>query len=814
MNKPIFNNNQIIRQFDSGREWDFRVSFGFLSQFDVTGIFGDRYGLTESEIEGFSAFSFKQRGAAEDAMDRWEDLIDLNIHKSSPFSADINFANNSNAGIAYTYYPPHGDIFVNPNNDENKQLSEGEAGLLNLIHEIGHSLGLDHPGDYSASSNLSYANTAEYQQDSLQYSVMSYWGAWNTGADHQQNDGTYIYASTPLLHDIMAIQAIYGADDFTRRGSTTYGFNSRGSSEPYNFSSLDAPAVVSIWDAGGVDTLDLSGYQHSALIDLHQGAFSDAGGLTKNISIAYNTVIENAVGGSGHDKIIGQDADNILSGKDGDDILWGQAGNDILKGGAGNDSAKYTGLLSQYQISSLGNGSYRISGQDGVDTIEGVENLIFGSVQYTLEQALDFKAGIDVQPITNFTEQRDDAANTLEQSALLTLAQSSFYNVGDTGDTYDYFKINTTDGGWLRVEMDKLDGDADLSLLDENGLLLEKSINLGNSDESIIYQVESGTTYHLYVRAWENTPTNYRLTTSVSKDVPDLDPDDSVEKAQDISMNETKEGSVGYNEDKLDYYEIQATKSGLLSIELSNLVGDLDLSLISADNKLIERSINIGLADELLTYRIQKGESYYIKVEPWEANSSSYQLSTELIEHLKQYRLGQLSLVGVEGDYQPEELTYEQETKTTTLTTEQENQYFNNLDRLIFDNGTLVVDRDDAAFNVYRLYEAAFNRTPDLDGLSYWINDLDKGASILDIANGFSNSAEFNDQYQTKSNREIIETFYQNVLDRPGEASGIEYWLEDFNQGASLHGMLNSFANSEENISKVEDSIGDGVWFV
>ena len=59
--------------------------------------------------------------------------------------------------------------------------------------------------------------------------------------------------STPLLHDIAAIQAIYGANTSTRAGDTVYGFNSNTTRDVYDFN-LNPQPVISLWDGNGVDT--------------------------------------------------------------------------------------------------------------------------------------------------------------------------------------------------------------------------------------------------------------------------------------------------------------------------------------------------------------------------------------------------------------------------------------------------------------------------------------------------------------------------------------------------------------------------------
>ncbi|HAU5762414.1 TPA: metalloprotease, partial [Proteus mirabilis] len=63
----------------------------------------------------------------------------------------------------------------------------------------------------------------------------------------------------------------------------------------------------------------------------------DIGGLRSNISIAYNTIIENAIGGKGDDTLIGNPFDNNLIGGDGNDLFYGGDGNDLFYGGSGND---------------------------------------------------------------------------------------------------------------------------------------------------------------------------------------------------------------------------------------------------------------------------------------------------------------------------------------------------------------------------------------------------------------------------------------------------------------------------------------------
>lgn len=113
---------------------------------------------------------------------------------------------------------------------------------------------------------------------------MSYWSEHHTGQSFVKN-GINHQPSTPMVDDIAAIQKLYGANHETRVGDTTYGFNSNAGREAYHLnSSSDAP-VFTIWDGGGVDTLDVSGFSDNQLINLNEGAPSDIGGMKKMYSL-------------------------------------------------------------------------------------------------------------------------------------------------------------------------------------------------------------------------------------------------------------------------------------------------------------------------------------------------------------------------------------------------------------------------------------------------------------------------------------------------------------------------------------------------
>jgi len=139
------------------------------------------------------------------------------------------------------------------------------------------------------------------------------------------------------------------------------------------------------------------------------------------------------------------------------------------------------------------------------------------------------------------------------------------------------------------------------------------------------------------------------------------------------------------------------------------------------------------------------------------------------------------------------------------------------IERIRFSDKTLALDVDGAgiAGQAYRLYQAAFARTPDAEGLGYWIGMMDAGQALSSVAAGFVDSAEFRQAYGANpSNREIVEKFYLNVLQRPGEQAGIAYWagILDNHQG-TLASVLVGFSESSENVAGLVGVMAAGVAF-
>jgi serralysin len=503
--KPIFDQQQIIAQIDSGARIaasSGKITYSFLTAPTTTGLYNSpRYqdlGITESF--GYSPMSEAEKAVAREAMTLWDDLVPQSFVEKNGLGVDITLANTTTGPAqAHAYYPGNGarilgDVWTaDPSvNWTNAWLQFDGYGRTTLIHEIGHSLGLSHPGNYNFGDDgpdpdsdpdpITYAGDAFYYQDSEQFTIMSYFGPSATGAQ-PVNGALFLIgnAQTPLLHDILTIQAKYGADPTTRTGNTNYFSNSNARNAVYDLAKNPYP-YLSVYDAGGEDTFDFSTANRSVFIDLRPGAFSSAaaGAVTlaqanaiitdfnaaadesqgqpdfalyntqaevdadanflgtlghnrvlndtgvsgifatshRNISIAYNTTIENANGGSARDYLYGNDVANKLNGNGGNDVLDGAKGNDTYTGGAGAD---------EFRISEIGFHDKITDFTSGVDRIRLSE--------------IDANAGLAGNQAFTFV---GNAAFSGAAGQLRTYSQGgSNYVAGDTnGDMIADFTIN------------------------------------------------------------------------------------------------------------------------------------------------------------------------------------------------------------------------------------------------------------------------------------------------------------------------------------------------------------------------------------
>jgi hypothetical protein len=100
---------------------------------------------------------------------------------------------------------------------------------------------------------------------------------------------------------------------------------------------------------------------------------------------------------------------------------------------------------------------------------------------------------------------------------------------------------------------------------------------------------------------------------------------------------------------------------------------------------------------------------------------------------------------------------------------------------------------------VIRLYSAYFLRTPDTSGLNFWLNRRRSGWTLSKISDNFAGSSEFKRRYGSLTNRNYVKLVYSNVLNRPPDSAGLDYWTGQLDAKKKSRGqvMLN-FSDSNE----------------
>jgi hypothetical protein len=122
--------------------------------------------------------------------------------------------------------------------------------------------------------------------------------------------------------------------------------------------------------------------------------------------------------------------------------------------------------------------------------------------------------------------------------------------------------------------------------------------------------------------------------------------------------------------------------------------------------------------------------------------------------------------------------------------------------------------RDDQAAFVARMYDSTLDRLPDAPGLIGWVNAMKDGMTGHQVADGFTGSPEFQQKYGSLDDTAFVQQLYRNVLDREGEASGVEGWKGALGTGMSRADVVLGFSESPEHQNKLAPYINDGIWLL
>ena len=313
-------------------------------------------GLSQTDAAGFTAVTAAQKTAVKAAFSYISSLVNVTFNfVSDPSAADIDFGQNFQANSAATAYEPHTNgtnpsyLLLAKNADTNSNFSQGSYGWETLLHEVGHTLGLKHPGNYDANGAPSPGPYLPEATDNRRYSIMSYNDASDsrnvttkTSSAGTTYTGSIVNPSTFMQYDVASLQYLYGANTSTAAVTKTYSSAFRG--------------METIWAPKG-GTLDASAASKS-IIDLRAGAFSSINILAspaKLLPLAPSAVKDwqTYTGYNNVAMAYGSKIGTVKTGQS-DDAIYIATNNVTVDGGAGNDAVYLPGSSSDWTITTKG----------------------------------------------------------------------------------------------------------------------------------------------------------------------------------------------------------------------------------------------------------------------------------------------------------------------------------------------------------------------------------------------------------------------------------------------------------------------------
>ena len=406
---------QEILALDSGIHWESKV---VTYSFNKT--IPESYQADPTLTNNWHELTEQMQTSVIDIMDTLNTLLDIDLQMVSD-GGDIRFnlvdTNQESAGFAFypsKEYDIGGDIFLSNEfvtDPELLPLTPGKEGYATILHELGHALGLKHP--------FEEPNTLPSSLDDTNHTLMSYKTAYSINpqftldGDTIYLEYTYLYPENYGLYDLETLQSIYGRNTATNLEDNSYSLQ------------FSDQKIVTIWDAGGEDTIDLSNTKGRTTIDLRGGTLNSVdeysfeeivnyyqerinraefndwiemqlGDLynsdqlytgANNFAIPKGVIIENIITGSGNDTIIDNSVDNSIVTNGGDDNIYiGNGGFDYIDGGEGVDTLYLDLEREQFTLSEVRDSNYLLIANSFGAQLVGIENLhLQDDVSYPLE---------------------------------------------------------------------------------------------------------------------------------------------------------------------------------------------------------------------------------------------------------------------------------------------------------------------------------------------------------------------------------------------------------------------------------------------
>jgi serralysin len=476
--------------------------------------------------------------------------------------------------------------------------------------------------------------------------------------------------------------------------------------------------------------------------------------------------------------ITGSNADDVLTGTQYDDTLEGDGGNDQIDGGAGSDTVVFRSPRSDYTITQLASGALVVAGPstlDGTDTLTNVEILKFSDGVFQRAQV-----GADttppVAPSVSVTKNANGYAlgatpvvtGSAEAGSTVKLYSGSDVVGTTVVDSTGLWSITTTafkDGLGYSIYATATDAAGNTSAksssitfnIDAHAPVIptgDISLTAGTNNPLFSGSGEVGTLIQLVNI---NNATEIARTTVSGSGLWNIPPTLLPNGAYSVSV---------VSLDAADNATTSAKRIDFTIDSKSNFTGDAKANTFTStvNNNAVDGG---GGLDTML----------------YGSARTNFTVSKQVLGYL---------VVDKTGDQGRDLLV--------------------NVERVQFSDGKAVaLDIDGNAGQVYRLYQAAFDRTPDAGGYAYWLNAMDHGYTLNQISSFVLQNKEAVDLYMSNPTDDYFVTqLYQHVLHRNPDAAGLAFWLGNIH-AASRAEVLGMFSESPENQAQVIGTIQNGI---
>ena len=429
-------------------------------------------------------------------------------------------------------------------------------------------------------------------------------------------------------------------------------------------------------------------------------------------------------------------------------------------------------------------------------------------------------------------------ATEIESNETIATANLLTANVQMTGQAssysdYDYFKFYTSVSGTTKftLTLPSYSSAYYVNIYDNSGTL-QKSYS---TYSSATYSVAATSAGYSYIAVRSFSSDDYSITTSFNagssvSSSTEIESNGAIATANLLTANIQMIGQASSYSD-YDYFKFYTSESGTtkFTLTLPSYSSAYYVNIYDKSGTLQKSYSTYSSA----TYSVAATSAGYSYIAVRSFSSDDYSITTSFHADNLVTATGAADTItnlavsqNIDGGAGTDTLVYISNSTTVVISKSGGNTVVTNtatgevdtlvnVERLKFADTAIAFDTSGVGGQAYRVYKAAFNRTPDVGGLGFWISGMDGGVSLNSVAQGFVNSAEFKSVYgASPTNAQIVTRFYDNVLGRAADSGGYNYWLGILDSGqSSVAQVLASFSESSENQAAVIGVIGNGVLY-